>query len=202
MVSVERPGITAQLRDTGVAAILRADRPDHLEAVAHELAAAGITCLELTLTTPGALDALARLRRGLDAGVALGMGSVLDAAQATAALDAGADFLVSPGVKTFHGYGMGSYCFFDQGVAIESANAFTVPDTQGVQLHDVFTRFLNGSGSIDHVVNGTGAAVTAAIIKRGRLLGQAGQAGLDLGRGFVQAPFAFQPGGPAVEGVG
>jgi hypothetical protein len=26
----------------------------------------------------------------------------------------------------------------------------------------VFTRFLNGSGSIDHVVNGTGAAVTAA----------------------------------------
>ena len=97
-MSVGRPAITAQLRDTGVAAILRADRPDHLEAVAHELAAAGITCLELTLTTPGALDALARLRRGLDAGVALGVGSVLDAAQAQAALDAGADFLVSPGV--------------------------------------------------------------------------------------------------------
>jgi 2-dehydro-3-deoxyphosphogluconate aldolase / (4S)-4-hydroxy-2-oxoglutarate aldolase len=98
VVSVERPTVTAQLRDTGVAAILRADRPDHLEAVAHELAAAGITCLELTLTTPGALDALARLRRGLDAGVALGVGSVLDAAQAQAALDAGAEFLVSPGV--------------------------------------------------------------------------------------------------------
>jgi 2-dehydro-3-deoxyphosphogluconate aldolase / (4S)-4-hydroxy-2-oxoglutarate aldolase len=97
-VSVERLAITAQLHDTGVAAILRADRPDHLRAVAHELAAAGITCLELTLTTPGALDALVALRRGLDAGVALGAGSVLDAAQAQAALDAGADFLVSPGV--------------------------------------------------------------------------------------------------------
>jgi hypothetical protein len=71
-------------------------------------------------------------------------------------------FVISARVKTFSGYGMGSYCFFDQGVPIESANAFTVPDTQGVQLHDVFTRFLNGSGSIDHVVNGTGAAVTAA----------------------------------------
>jgi 2-dehydro-3-deoxyphosphogluconate aldolase/(4S)-4-hydroxy-2-oxoglutarate aldolase len=82
-----------------VAAILGADRPDHLQDVAHELAAAGITCLELTLTTPGALDTLARLRRSLDAGVALGVGSVLEAAQAQAALDAGADFLVSPGVS-------------------------------------------------------------------------------------------------------
>jgi hypothetical protein len=55
---------------------------------------------------------------------------------------------------------MGSYCFFNQGVPIESATAFLVPDTPGVQLNDVLTRFLNGSGSIDHVVNGTGAAVT------------------------------------------
>jgi 2-dehydro-3-deoxyphosphogluconate aldolase/(4S)-4-hydroxy-2-oxoglutarate aldolase len=98
-VSAERLAITAQLSDTGVAAILRADRPDHLEAVAHALAAEGITCIELTLTTPGALKALVRLRGGgLDAGVALGMGTVLDAAQVDAALDAGADFLVSPGV--------------------------------------------------------------------------------------------------------
>lgn len=99
-MSAERVAITPQLRDTGVAAILRADRADHLEAVAHELAGAGITCIELTLTTPGALDALARLRGGgLDAEVALGMGTVIDAAQADAALDAGADFLVSPGVS-------------------------------------------------------------------------------------------------------
>jgi hypothetical protein len=47
-------------------------------------------------------------------------------------------------------------------VPIESATAFSVPVTPGVQLNDVFTRFLNGSGSIDHVVNTTGAAVTSA----------------------------------------
>ena len=69
-------------------------------------------------------------------------------------------FVVSPKVTSFTGYGMGSYCFFNQGVPIESATAFLVPDTPGVQLNDVLTRFLNGSGSIDHVVNGTGAAVT------------------------------------------
>ena len=69
-------------------------------------------------------------------------------------------FVISPKVTSFTGYGMGSYCFFNQGVPIQSATAFSVPDTPGVQLHDVFTRFLNGSGSIDHVVNDTGAAVT------------------------------------------
>jgi hypothetical protein len=70
-------------------------------------------------------------------------------------------FVISPRVTSFTGYGMGSYCFFNQGVPIESATAFLVPDAPGVQLNDVFTRFLNGAGSIDHVVNGTGAAVTS-----------------------------------------
>jgi hypothetical protein len=71
-------------------------------------------------------------------------------------------FVISPKVTSFSGYGLGSYCFFNQGVPIESTTAFSVPNSPGVQLNDVFTRFLNGSGSIDHVVNDTGAAVTAA----------------------------------------
>ena len=68
-------------------------------------------------------------------------------------------FLISPKVTSFSGYGLGSYCFFDLGIPIQSDTAFSVPDTSGVQLHDLLTRFLNGSGSINHVVNGTGAAV-------------------------------------------
>jgi hypothetical protein len=71
-------------------------------------------------------------------------------------------FLVSPGVKTFKGYGMGSYTFFNQGVAIFASTAFQAPDTPNVQFQDVFTRFLSGSGGINSVINGTGAAVTSA----------------------------------------
>ena len=71
-------------------------------------------------------------------------------------------FLISPKVTSFSGYGLGSYCFFDLGIPIQSDTAFSVPDTSGVQLHDLLTRFLNGSGSINHVVNGTGAAVDTA----------------------------------------
>jgi 2-dehydro-3-deoxyphosphogluconate aldolase / (4S)-4-hydroxy-2-oxoglutarate aldolase len=97
-VTASRPSITPQLRDSGVVAILRAARHEHLEAAAEALVEADITCLELTLTTPGALDSLRRLRAALDDRVALGIGSVIDAEQARASLDAGAGFLVSPGV--------------------------------------------------------------------------------------------------------
>lgn len=93
-----RPPLTAQLADSGLVAILRASSGDRLTAVAQELVAAGITCLELTLTTPGALDALASLRGSLDPEVAIGMGSVTSAEQASAALERGAEFVVSPAV--------------------------------------------------------------------------------------------------------
>ena len=64
-------------------------------------------------------------------------------------------------VTSFAGYGLGVYSFFDHGVPIVADEAFQAPDLPGVQFNDVFTRFLNGSGGIDPVINGTGAAVTA-----------------------------------------
>jgi hypothetical protein len=70
-------------------------------------------------------------------------------------------FLVSPDVKTFQGYGMGSYSFFNQGVAIYAAMGFQAPDTPKVKFQDLFTRFLSGSGGINSVINGTGAAVNS-----------------------------------------
>ncbi len=73
-------------------------------------------------------------------------------------------FLVGSGVKTFQGYGMGSYSFFDQGVPIYASNAFEAPDTPGVQFHDLLTIFLDavhGQGGILNVINGTGGSSTA-----------------------------------------
>ena len=94
----ERLPITPQLAESGVVAILRGSTDRHLEGVSRTLGEAGVTCLELTLTTPGAVEALKRVRAGLSGEVALGMGSVIEADQAAACLEAGADFLVSPGV--------------------------------------------------------------------------------------------------------
>jgi hypothetical protein len=73
-------------------------------------------------------------------------------------------FLVSPNVTSFHGYGMGSYSFFNQGVPIFATQAFKSPDTPGVQFQDLLTIFLDshGSGGISTVINGVGGSTTAA----------------------------------------
>src|SRR5450755_717396 len=68
-------------------------------------------------------------------------------------------FYIPNSVKSFQGYGLGSYSFFNQGVDIENAMAFQAPDTPGVDFHDLLTVFLSGSGGIESVINGTGAAV-------------------------------------------
>ncbi|HET7800865.1 MAG TPA: glycosyl hydrolase family 28-related protein [Humibacillus xanthopallidus] len=73
--------------------------------------------------------------------------------------------LVSSGVKSFTGTGMGAYSFFNQGVDIFAANAFEVPTTPGVRLHNLLTIFLdpaNGKGGIRNVVNGVGGSSTIA----------------------------------------
>jgi hypothetical protein len=73
-------------------------------------------------------------------------------------------FLISHQAAGFHGYGMGSYSFFNQGVPIFAASAFETANPPGSELHDLLTIFLStaGSGGIDHVVNGTGRSSTAA----------------------------------------
>jgi len=71
-------------------------------------------------------------------------------------------FYVASDVTSFEGYGMGSYCFFNQGVPIYNAMAFQAPDLSTDQFHDILTMFLTGSGGINSVINGVGAAVDAS----------------------------------------
>jgi hypothetical protein len=73
-------------------------------------------------------------------------------------------FLITDRAAGFHGYGMGSYSFFNQGVPIFAASAFETANPPGSELHDLLTIFLStaGSGGIDHVVNGAGRSSTAA----------------------------------------
>jgi hypothetical protein len=71
-------------------------------------------------------------------------------------------FLVTPNVRSFQGYGMGSYVVFTQTTAtLHDAEAFQAPDTPGVQFHNVFGVWIAGSGGLDSVINGTGGPVTS-----------------------------------------
>jgi hypothetical protein len=54
-------------------------------------------------------------------------------------------FLVGDGVRTFQGYGMGSYVVFIQTTAtLHDAEAFEAPQVPGVQYHDVFGVWISG----------------------------------------------------------
>jgi protein involved in polysaccharide export with SLBB domain len=79
-------------------------------------------------------------------------------------VDGWAAFKVASGVTSFHGYGMGSYSFFNQGINIFAANAFEVPTSLPAgSLHDLLTIFLStaAAGGILNVVNGIGGSSTS-----------------------------------------
>jgi hypothetical protein len=71
-------------------------------------------------------------------------------------------FLVTPNVRTFHGYGMGSYVvFIDTSATLFDAEAFESPDTPGVQFSDIFGVWIAGSGGDNSIINGVGGPVTS-----------------------------------------
>jgi 2-dehydro-3-deoxyphosphogluconate aldolase / (4S)-4-hydroxy-2-oxoglutarate aldolase len=76
--------------------VLVIDRPQDARPIAEALVAGGLPVLEVTLRTPAALEAIAEMKQV--PGAIVGAGTVLNPAQLDAALDAGAEFIVSPGL--------------------------------------------------------------------------------------------------------
>jgi hypothetical protein len=71
-------------------------------------------------------------------------------------------FFVTPNVRTFQGYGWGSYVvFIDTSATLFDAEAYETPDTPGVQLHDLTTVWIGGSGGDNSIINGTGGPDTS-----------------------------------------
>jgi len=84
------------IRETGVIAIMRAQSSAQLIAAADAIKAGGVRVIEVTMTTPGALDVIAEATQRYGDVVLFGAGSVLDAETARAAILAGAGFIVAP----------------------------------------------------------------------------------------------------------
>ena len=79
-----------------VIAVLRAGGATDYAPVVETLAEAGIRSIELTLSTPGTLDCFDKLRSSIPDDTEIGVGTVTSVVQALAAIEAGADFLVTP----------------------------------------------------------------------------------------------------------
>lgn len=78
--------------------VVRATRLADPVALCRALARGGIHVVELTYTTPGLTDLLAQVTAEADDDVVIGAGTVLTEEQARAAVEAGARFLVTPGL--------------------------------------------------------------------------------------------------------
>ena len=91
--------IIHRLLDPGIIAIMRADSEDGLVEAADAMIAGGVTTMEVTMTTPKALQVISEIVARFGNRVLVGVGSVIEPAMVDAAVAAGAEFIVTPVTK-------------------------------------------------------------------------------------------------------
>jgi 2-dehydro-3-deoxyphosphogluconate aldolase / (4S)-4-hydroxy-2-oxoglutarate aldolase len=106
--------VLAALRAQRVMAIVRADGAEQAYVAASRLIDAGIRAVEVSLSTPQALDAVERLARRHAGDVTIGAGTVLDPVDVGRAAGIGASFIVAPTlnpavVTVAAGHGLASF---------------------------------------------------------------------------------------------
>ena len=98
-MSISRLKVLARIVESGLVAVVRAERSDEAARIAEACAAGGVGAIEITLTVPGALRVIEDLAARHDAGsLLIGAGTVLDAQTARMAILAGAQFVVCPSI--------------------------------------------------------------------------------------------------------
>jgi hypothetical protein len=76
--------------------------------------------------------------------------------------DGWAAYKVGASVTSHQAWGVGSYCYFNVDTALIADHSFEVPNTSGVQFHDLVIVSLGGVGTINHIINSTGGPVNSS----------------------------------------
>ena len=96
---MNKSDITARLLEAGIIAIIRADSSDQLLDAAQALADGGVTAIEVTMTTPNALEVVRDAAAKFGDRILMGVGTVLSEENCASAILAGAQFIVTPVTK-------------------------------------------------------------------------------------------------------
>ena len=96
---MHKAAVLEQLRTIGLVPVLRAESVDKAMALAEAIAAGGVTCLEITMTVPGAMEVMRKLAESRP-DILIGAGTVLDPETARMCILEGAQFVVSPALNT------------------------------------------------------------------------------------------------------
>lgn len=96
----DRNQIISLLTNPGIIAVVRAKTAAQVQPIAEALLAGGVVAIEVTMTTPNAVEAIDQARQAMGDRALIGVGTVLDAPTCRSALAAGAEFVVTPICRT------------------------------------------------------------------------------------------------------
>jgi 2-dehydro-3-deoxyphosphogluconate aldolase/(4S)-4-hydroxy-2-oxoglutarate aldolase len=91
-----KDSVLATIREIGIIPVIRAESSDAALAVVEALATAGLVIAEVTMTVPDAISVIARVSQRFGDRVLVGAGTVTDADTARRAVEAEAEFIVTP----------------------------------------------------------------------------------------------------------
>jgi len=92
--------IISLLTNPGIIAVVRAQKAEQVIPLSEALIAGGVIAIEITMTTPNAIAAIREARQKLGERALIGVGTVLDAKVCREAIEAGAEFVVTPICRT------------------------------------------------------------------------------------------------------
>src|SRR5437773_8234101 len=96
---MEKQKVCERIVEIGIVPVVRAASAREARIAADAVCEGGIPIVEITMTVPGAIDVIRELTKNAASEVLVGAGTVLNAEAARRCLDAGAQFLVSPGLN-------------------------------------------------------------------------------------------------------
>jgi 2-dehydro-3-deoxyphosphogluconate aldolase / (4S)-4-hydroxy-2-oxoglutarate aldolase len=96
---MDKQQVRDRIIEVGIVPVVRASSPAEARLAADAVCQGGIPIVEITLTVPGAVELIRELAKNSASGVLIGAGTVLNAEAARRCLDAGAQFLASPGLN-------------------------------------------------------------------------------------------------------
>ena len=94
----DKQNTSRRITEIGIIPVVRADSAEHAVQAARALRDGGIPVVEITMTVPGAIEAIAELCKS-ETETLVGAGTVLDGPTAARCIEAGARFIVSPGLN-------------------------------------------------------------------------------------------------------
>jgi 2-dehydro-3-deoxyphosphogluconate aldolase/(4S)-4-hydroxy-2-oxoglutarate aldolase len=96
---MNKQSVRERIIEIGIVPVVRAASRGEARLAAESVCAGGIPIVEIAMTVPGAVELIRELAADTSSGVLVGAGTVLNAEVAQRCIDAGAEFLVSPGFK-------------------------------------------------------------------------------------------------------